>query len=419
MTIRSYQYTVQLLITASQLNFSVEHALGLVDEASDGVRRVVSDELVFVENADAFALPSGTIQLTDDLGLVQTVKVFGYESVDQELALTQETEAIFPIVRNFTHNNILFDTVEYGYKVRTFDITDELNLVSDAGIARTFSINQGLSLSSIAFRSFTPSSDLNLIQTVEWGYGIDVFDDLNLVQTADNDLVLNQPVNQDNVVRQALTFYIESPCARYTFNTFHGEGGVEPLAAKLNYKSQFALYSIDNGTTFQLRNPETDDRRRYNYNRVNRDFLDGSPDIFTDDDWVEDQSQIYTIVATKRADLETLQTFLIDNLGREVVLKDWKGVSWIVIITNPGEIYTEDSEGYWTIVFETTGEAVDGELYYDRLGLAEDLSRAGSIWTRSGSDDLGLESRANRHYDEELSDVSIVSDGVSEVVETP
>jgi hypothetical protein len=151
--------------------------------------------------------------------------------------------------------------------------------------------------------------------------------------------------------------------------------------------------------------------------------LDGSPDVYADDDWAVDQEQVYTVVATKRTDLDTVQSFLIDNLGREIVVKDWKGVSWIVIVTNPGEVYTEDNEGYWTLVFQTTGDSVDGELVYDRLGLLEDLSRAGSIWTRQGTHDLGFTDRANRYYEETVVDDPLLSASLSDeatfTVETP
>lgn len=410
MTIRSYQYTVQLLFTESNLSFTVADTLGLTDEASSGQRRVVVDELLLADGAGAFSAPSGAIRVDQDLGLTQEVDVFGLITLDpDELNLNQTASAVFPLVRSGTQNVNLTEFLTFGFKVRNFAIEDQLNLGNDAGVALPQNITQPLNLASIAFRSFTPSSELTLTDEALWGYGYDVFDVIPFANLADRDLILNQFLDSTNVVTQSLTWFLESRCARYTFNTFHGEGGVAPTPAKLNYENQFTLTSIDDGTTITLRNPETDDRRRYNFNRVNRNFLDGSPDVFTDDAWITDESQIYTIVSTKRADLESVQQFLLDNLGREIVVKDWKGVSWVVIITNPGEIYTEDAEGFWTLVFETSGESVDGELVFDRLGLDDTLSRSGSIWLRGTSDDLNLVSRAPRHFDEDVVDDPLLS----------
>ena len=66
---------------------------------------------------------------------------------------------------------------------------------------------------------------------------------------------------------------------------------------------------------------------------------------------------------------------------------------------------------------------MDGELVYDRLGLLEDLSRSGSIWTRDAADTMTLENRANREYELDVVDDPLLSatltDDATFVVETP
>jgi hypothetical protein len=127
-------------------------------------------------------------------------------------------------------------------------------------------------------------------------------------------------------------------------------------------------------------------------------------------------------VGQKRADLESLYTFLQDNLGREIIIKDWKGVTWVVVVTNPGDLYTEDSEGYWTLNFEVEGSAFDGEWFFSFLNLDETLSRAGSIYNRSASHGTVVTDNVGRHYDvdgdpTDLSETNIVSQEVSYVIE--
>jgi hypothetical protein len=74
-------------------------------------------------------------------------------------------------------------------------------------------------------------------------------------------------------------------------------------------------------------------------------------------------------------------------------------VTWNVVITDPGQLYAEDQEGYWTVDFEVVGEALDGEFVPQELALTHEVSRAGSIWTRSVEDTVVLTDSVGRNYD--------------------
>lgn len=422
MTIRAYQYTVQVLVTASGFNFTVVQDLGLTQEATDGVRRNVTQDLGLNDGVAFLQFAGNGDSIEQELNLTHEAKAFGYETVESELSLTQTaTREIFgtksvPSALNLT------STAEYGFAIKNVSPENELGLTQSAIITFTPNVTSHLNLSSIAFRAWTPSNDLNLTQTVSAGKGYDVESDLDLTQSVLLNKVLNQNISHTDVVSQACTYFIESSCNRYNFNRFHGTGGVEPATKRLSYSNTFYLQSIDDGTIVQLRNPEMDDRQRYSFNRVNRNFFDGSPDIYSDDDWATEQSQIYTIVANKRSELESLYTFLQDNIGREIIIKDWKGTTWVVVVINPGDLYTEDSEGYWTLNFDVEGEALDGEWFFNYLNLTPSVSRAGSIYNRSASHGTVVSDLVGRAYDvdgdpTDLSESNIVSQEVSYVIE--
>jgi hypothetical protein len=381
MTIRSYETRGQVLYTlATGTPASASNAMGLLQE---------------VQLDHQFG---GAIAMDAGLALEQDVDVFGYEYPASEMGLTQtvtyHNTTVAPVMQATGFNLQSEATFKYG--VRNLSVESVMGLTQSANTTKEYSVTTVMGLTQEAFRSYTPSNDLALTNIVEWGYGFDAESILGLVETLEFDQVLNKSMTESLDLEQAVAWFIENPCARYQFKQFHGTGGVAPQDQKLNYTNTFLIQSLDDGQVVELRNPETDNRRRYAFNRVNRRFLDGTPDVYSDDNWVTEQTQIYTIVALKRADLDTLFTFLLDNLGREVLVKDWKGVTWIVIITNPGEVYTEDGEGRWTIEFEVVGESVDGEYLVEHMGLDSDLSRAGSIYTRQTASTDGLTTRVLR-----------------------
>ena len=421
MPLRTFQFRVQALVTVSNLNFSVAQALGLVSEATDGVRRTPSSSLDLNSLVVWELQPFNGDRLESELGLTHEAKAFGFETVADSLGLSQlATREVFG-VKSRTQQLDLVQTAEYGFAVRNLSVASVLNLDSDAGRAFSANIVSSLNLSSIAFRAFVPSNDLGLTSVAEWGYGLDAESILDLTHLVELNKILNQNITTPNVVSQAVTYFFESRCNRYSFNSFHGEGGVAPAPKRLNYANTFYLQSIDDGTVIQLRNPETEDRQRYAFNRINRNLFDGTPDVYVDDNWVTEESQLYTIVAEKREKLEPLFTFLQNNLGREIIVKDWKGVTWVVIVTNPGDLYTEDGEDYWTLNFEVEGEAFDGEWFFSYMNLVQDVSRAGSIYNRSATHGSAVQQVVGRGYDvdgdpTDLSESDIISQSVSYTV---
>ena len=409
MALRSYQYTVQVLITPSggtEIPQSVSDALALSQTAvHEPLGEIVSTDLSLGQVADGLVVPGGQDNVAQELNLSQEVSVFGYETVIDSLNLSQAVVFQGPTTKSLSDSNFLSDNVEYRYGVRNFSVAHSLDLVQIGGRGFDISVSQTLGLSDDADRlSLDASNVLNLSDTADWGYGGSAVSDLNLSQTVVNNYETSQSVTHDNIVTQAAAWFIESRCARSQRTEFHGTGGVAPEPEKLQYKSTFLLQSKTTGDIVQLRNPETDNRYRHAFERVNRRFFDNSLDLYADPNWVTTRTQLYTIVANKREEMDALWQFLQDNLGMEVLLKDWKGVTWNVIITDPGQLYAEDREGYWTVDFAVVGEALDGEFIPVELNLDHECSRAGSIWTRSVEDTVVLSDSAGRNYDIEVTD---------------
>lgn len=394
MTIRTYQYAVTVLVTpssGSDVTRSVAQALGLSDAVTEAVFGVIAEQdLGLSDLADQQIEISGQNNLVQSLGLSDEAISTMHPHVQQGLDLSDvAASAIAQLEKSVSHSLGLLDEGLYRYGVRNLIVDQDLGLSDSAGQVVQEAITDNLGLTDYA--SWTDIvQDLGLSDGSEWGYGFDASNSLGVSDLAEVDQILIQDIAQDAGIVQAVAWYVESSCSRFEFKQFHGEGGVAPAEERLTYDSQFLLQSLDDATIVSLRNPETDDTRRTAYNRVNRSFFDGTPDIYVESDWAVQDSQLYTLTATKRADLDSVQTFLLDNLGRDILLKDWRGVTWRVIVTNVGDPFTEDGEGYWTLEFEVEGNETDGEVALQMLGVDQEISRAGSIWTRTATNDLGV-----------------------------
>lgn len=190
---------------------------------------------------------------------------------------------------------------------------------------------------------------------------------------------------------QSSAYYIESKCNTKARTGFEGTGAVPvpELKNQLRYESDFSFRSTENTTDIvTLRSPESDDIARLGYERINRETRGGEIDIYSDPTWAETEKMLFTIVAVKAAHLEEMQAFMLRNLGLEVMLQDWEGVIHQGLILTPGEIATEDGEGYWTLSFEFEGVTLDGTYIYEDLGWLDSASLVVD-YAKSASDNTG------------------------------
>ena len=400
MTIRSYQYQVQALVTLDSVvnvERTAAQALGVADELSfeietPSISRSGTDALSVSDDAFFIQLPGGVTSLDQSLGLTDNVEAEGFRLAVSSLDLSDLVDFRFAIFSREPADSLdVTDSVSFGFLIDAIDVTDALSLTQSVGKSFTVTVAQDLGVTDLAIYTATVN-DLNLTQSVVWGYGYDASNSLQLIQAVNVIQGLTKGQSDSLAVTDSVAYYSESRCDRYSFKTNHGQGGVAPKERALNYRSRLYFQSIDTGEILQLKNPEMDDRRRVAYNRVNRRFFDGTADVYADAGWVTEETQVYTITALKADKLELLITFLSDNLGREIYLKDWVGVTWKVIVTNPGEVYTEDSEGYWTVDFTVEGSAMVGEYIITPESLTQSNSRSGSEWLRPVAESLSVSS---------------------------
>ena len=120
-------------------------------------------------------------------------------------------------------------------------------------------------------------------------------------------------------------------------------------------RGNLTLRSQDGAHEVVLRNPEVDNARRSSFSRVLRETRGGSLTVYRDSNWPIIKKLLYTIVANKRTEIDSLQAFFNATLGLNINLIDWLGEEWTGIVLNPNEPATEDREGYWTVSFEFEG----------------------------------------------------------------
>ena len=386
MALRSYQYQIQaVVIGTTVITKSVTHSAVVSQSAKFGDFVEVESTLGIEGFTFAITQLSGTVFVTQDNIVTHLAELPLYPRVESTLDLDSSALPQFPISRSREEPLGLISTASVSQEFAVLAESD-LSLTSVAAKSFVVAATTVISFTQDTYRSFPAVNDNVVTQVAVFGFGYDALTLLSLTTLATKKVSLNRGAATQNVVTQSSTYFIESKCNKKRQLSFDGTGAVPAASAKLNYRSDFVMVSLDDGEKLVLRNPETDDRRRYAFNRVNRSFYDGTADVYSDPSWVTEQTQIYTIIANKRESLESLFAFTQGNLGREILIKDWRGVAWIVILTNPGDLYTEDGEGYWTVNFEVVGEAVDGEYVVDHLGITDGVSRAGSEWSRSGND---------------------------------
>ena len=216
---------------------------------------------------------------------------------------------------------------------------------------------------------------LSLSQTIQAGKGRELQQSLGLQEAWEHNNDFNRTVTQQLNVNHAGAPFIESRCGRVTNNRFDGFGAIAPEAPRLRYRSKLTLASDTDSVV--LRNPETDDRARYAFTRVNRETYGGRLDVFADPIWPTVQSLLFTVVAVKSSWLQELNDFLVDTVGDEITIMDWEGVHWRGVVMNPDESAVEDGEGYWTITMEFEGYALPGPTSGNAAEFEQDISVQG------------------------------------------
>ena len=270
------------------------------------------------------------------------------KSVSQDLGLSQSASVVFGVPWQ----------APWGVAGVTQDLGIVSGVINDFGL----DISQNLGLTDEAIASYGLDSTLSLTQSVSGGIGYEVEQDLSLTQAATRggSEWVRSVTSTLAATSGVLGWNGNDPC----FRRF-GTDSRPQASGKLSLFSQDGLYSII------LRNPEVDNIRRSSYDRVLRETRGGDLIVYRDSSWNTVQTLQFTITATKRSTLSSLQTFFLNTLGQEIILVDWLGEEWSGVVTNPDETYTEDRDGYWTIPFTFEGSKLTGSSTQHNLGLSQ------------------------------------------------
>lgn len=403
-TIRVANVTVQIMFSPTVHTRSVSDTISWVEEP---FRRQVR-----VSNVTFQALMPGEPRIRgnglDELDLEQIVTFFNVvgdrQVPENELEFEQVALSTnFPYVeqtivwtevantnlynRNVHHPLGLWGAAQacFGAPWGGVSVSDTLELTQSANRAHPHTATNTLSFVQVVDRVQGGTEQfLELEQTVSAGFGYEASNELEFTQTLQSESDFLRSVSHTSIISQAFTYYIDNSCNQKSYAKFDGEGTGPGLDEKrLTWDGDFVLETVgaETKTTLSLRSPETDDRDRYGFNRINRETRGGELHVYGDPEWSKVNTLLFTIVALTDGQgdcpdkINDLMDFFQDTLGEQIQLHDWTGVTWKGVVTTPNETATEDAEGYWTITFEFEGIALPGSSSDQPLLMTDSATR--------------------------------------------
>jgi hypothetical protein len=225
------------------------------------------------------------------------------------------------------------------------------------------------------------SHTIGFTQSVNGGVGQELSHTIGFTHSVDpGESLWNHLVTDAIGFQDAVSYYFEGGCDQKQYNRYEGSGSATGIPEEpLTFSGQFALESLE-GTreTLYLRNPETDDKQRVGYSRINRESRGGELVVYQDPAWGSCPDKI-----------GDLQDFFQDHLGQEMLIHDWEGITWKGVIVTPNETAVEDRDGWWTISWEFIGEALEGDEMDQHLNFTQTV-HMNADWVRPIAQTIGL-----------------------------
>ena len=416
MAVRVSNVTFQALLSPTVFERFVEHDLAFLEEAFRRQIRVsnvtfqalilmdppsISVEHVLAFQQDVFEIvyAGDFIPVHDPITFVQELDLFGLETVNDPITFVDEALCSLHATSTedflvLTHSAEVYNGVPWlgPFVLHQLDFTWNAATTYFAELEHTITFVQTM------FRKFPVEHALGLVHTVTVGIGQtdvrQVLDFTHEISTAGSQYT--RVIEDANVVEQSFTYFIDNDCARKTYNRFDGEGDGGGISEPRLYTPgwKLTLETVTGPKTIlQLRNPETDDRDRLGFNRINRETRGGEINVYSDADWPRVNTLLFTVVALKRDKIDALQDFLLNTLGQQIKLHDWTSTTWLGVVTTPGEVAVEDGQSAWTISFEFEGVPYEGMAPDGPLQFSHAVGIQG-IFKRTGSDSLAFISSA-------------------------
>lgn len=402
MGIRVSNVTSQILFNPSDIFVDVSQTLGLIEEPfarkirvsnfTIQILQLESGQLAFATNElelSHFVVvlnSAGDRQPIEDvLEFEQLVTVPSHPILEDVLAFTQ-------VARSSIWNIDVSQKAFFQQSVGTCSgapwtpivVSDILTFIDVAAKVEVGIASNTLTLTDSIVQINAPVDDghfIDFTQTVSAGRGFNLESVLTFSHAIQTFSDFLRVVEHDDVVQHAMTYYIDNGCNKKGYSRFVGEGTADDIDLEgLLFDSAFVLESIETGTVVVMRSPEGDDNERLGFNRINRETRGGELNVYSDPNWAEVNTLLFTITALPDGHgncpdvLNQFLNFVHDNLGYEIYLHDWTGVSWRGVITRPDEAATEDADGYWTVTFEFEGVAEEGSVPNSVMAITQQLS---------------------------------------------
>lgn len=446
MALRVSNVTFQALLSPTVFERFVEHDLDLLEEAFRRQIRVsnvtfqalillappaesLESILAFQHDAPVILYAGDFVAVPDPITFTHQADLFGLEVINDPITFVD-------LAVSALHSTIVNDTLFLVDEAEVYNgvpwlgpfVIDQLDFSWQANVSYPVVASNTIVFVDSGTRTKINVTDtLTFVQTVTVGIGQtdihQLLDFVHDVSTAGSQYT--RVINDEEFIRHSLTYYTDDPCALKTYNQFDGEGDGDGIPDPRLYSPGWKL-TLETMTgpkvILQLRNPETDDRDRMAFNRINRETRGGEINVYSDPDWPSVNTLLFTVVALRREKIDALHQFLYDTLGQEIKLHDWTGTTWRGVVTSPGEIATEDGVGQcgtWTISFEFEGTPYEGMAPDGPLQFSQSVGILG-IFGRFGSDAIAFVSSATAHllmvFEEEVESIMALGQDVQEDV---
>ncbi len=356
-TIRAARQYVEVLGGGAAIHSaSVTSTLALAGEQTN-----------FLADSDSFLLES-------ELNLTQGVVTSGLlQAVASAMSITQIVNVLAPNYQYLASPMHISSEVFRSFE-KTMAMSNVLEVVNIVGRAHDCVVSSSLVVVQAGWRSGTALSTMNIAQGLDWGKHRWLEPSiLDLDQTLLLNAIWSRPVSQDLGLGHSLTYYAPISCGSKDYAPYTGESTITtnptpppanvPIVQGLpsDERFQFQYPGIGEAVdTVELRAPNLDNRERLAFNRINRETRGGRLIVFADPTWPQVNTLVLSFSGLKKTEVDSLQDFLQNHLGKEVGLIDWEGRQWVGLITSPTASAVQDSGrpgscGSFTINLEFEG----------------------------------------------------------------
>lgn len=353
-------------------NISFTQGFSRTQEAS------ITSNLTMAGETGTYLGQGESFMLDNTLNMTSEVVTSGLlQAIGSTISISQQVEVQAPNYQYMASVMHLISEVGQPAFEKNLSVNNTIVFTQIASRPYYGTASTTINLVSEAWWSERPTSTLNLIQTTDYGKtkGMEV-GAMDLVQTIVLTGDWSRAINQDLGLGHSLTYYIPDPCGKKAYTPYLGESSISsnptppdedlPFVQGLPEGERFQLLypGIGEATdTVELRAPNLDNRERLAFTRINRETRGGRLTVFADPIWPQINTLVLSFTGLTKTEVDDVQAFLANHLGKEVGLIDWEGRQWVGLITSPTEPAVQDGGGAcggrFTISLEFEGVLLD------------------------------------------------------------